>query len=76
MLRLTGIAALLALTACADFPVLDREISAESQAADYPKLVALSQDTAPVDYSEGKDVIDELESRTASLWARLGLARN
>jgi hypothetical protein len=24
----------------------------------------------------GQDVIDELESRTASLWARLGLARN
>jgi len=38
--------------------------------------VALSQDTTPVDYSEGQAVIDELESRTASLWARLGLARN
>jgi len=76
MRRLTGIAALLALTACAEYPVLDREISAESRAADYPKLEALSQDTTPIDYSVGQDVIDELESRTASLWARLGLARN
>lgn len=75
-MRLTGIAALLLLSACADFPDLGTKMSEESLAADYPKLVALSQDNLDDNSNTGQEIIDELENRTSSLWARLGLLRN
>lgn len=57
---------------CTEMPSLDQEISATSQAASYPKLVALEQQGVSDVSSSGQDVISELDGRTAGLWARIG----
>ena len=76
MLRNLKYLPLFVLMGCSGLPEIDSTISDESLNADYPKLIALSQDGLLSDETAGSDVIEELDSRTASLWYRIGLFRN
>lgn len=72
MSRLIPVFALTVLVGCTEFPTLGDQVSEASLNADYPKLIALSQDGLVEDSTTGSEVINELDSRTASLWARIG----
>ena len=63
----------LALAACANVPQLDDRITDEAQQAPYPTLITLDGPTlGDLGSTKGDDVIDELDSRTTSLWDRIG----
>lgn len=66
------LAALILVTACTEIPQLDQDISDESLAAPYPKLIALEGQTVLETGTSTQDVIDELDGRTASLWSKIG----
>lgn len=72
MARLLTISAILALAACSQFPELGDQVSEANRNADYPKLIALSQDGIPEPQTTGAEIIEELDSRSASLWERIG----
>ena len=72
MPRILPLLALVALVGCTEFPSLGDQVSEESLNADYPKLIALSQDGFAEDSTTGSDVIAELDNRSAGLWARIG----
>lgn len=64
---------LVLVTGCTEFPVLDQGVSEASLSAPYPKLIALDGqgDLNPEIADQG--VIDELDGRSSSLWARIGV---
>ena len=64
------------LMGCSGLPDVTSTVSEESLNARYPKLIALSQEGLPTDQANSSEVIEELDSRTASLWYRIGLFRN
>lgn len=72
-MRLTLLAPLALLAACSTAPELDDRISDEAREADFPTLIALDGPAlGDAGTGTGGDVIDELDSRTANLWARIG----
>ena len=76
MLRKLKYLPIIVLMGCSGFPQIGSTISENSLNADYPKLMALSQEGLPTDNTSGSEVIEELDNRTASLWYRIGLFRN
>jgi len=76
MRRLLLVLFTLALAGCADFPSLSDRVSEASLNAEYPKLIALSQEVPEESTNTGAEVIEELDSRTAGLWARIGTLFN
>lgn len=72
MARLLSCFAILALSACAQFPQLGHQVTEANRGAGYPKLIALSQDDLSEPLINGDEVIEELDTRSANLWERIG----
>ncbi|MDG1738738.1 MAG: hypothetical protein P8L68_09905 [Paracoccaceae bacterium] len=64
--------AVVLVSGCTEMPATNQEISAASQGASFPKLIALEQQGTSDVGTLSDDVISELDGRTAGLWARIG----
>jgi len=67
---------LIFVAGCSQAPNLDQNISEDSLGAEYPTLIALEGQDPFTNGDSGQDVIAQLDSRTASLWSRIGTLFN